>query len=67
MVHLSILVCNLFRLILPKYELSEQWDEPVGRVELFKETHANKSGQFVNQAAKDVHVRLSDIMIYFLV
>ncbi|XP_031737881.1 uncharacterized protein LOC116402552 [Cucumis sativus] len=63
MMHLSILVCNLFRLILPKYELSEQRDEPVGRVELFKETHANKSGQFVNQAAKDVHNQMLELLL----
>lgn len=50
-----------------QYKLSEQRGEPVGRVELFKETHANKSGQLVNQATEDVDVRLPAIVVYFLV
>lgn len=41
-----------------QHELIEQRDQPVDHVELFRETYANKSGQFILQAAANVHVSL---------
>ena len=47
-------------------ELIKERGKPVGHVELFKETHANRSGQFISQATADAHVSLWFIVFYFL-
>ncbi|KAA0051692.1 CACTA en-spm transposon protein [Cucumis melo var. makuwa] len=44
-----------------KYELTEQRGQPVDHVELFRETNANRSGQFVSQAAANMRNNMLEL------
>ncbi|KAA0038334.1 CACTA en-spm transposon protein [Cucumis melo var. makuwa] len=46
-----------------QHELAEEQGQPVGHVQLFRETHA-RSGQFILQAAADAYNQMLEIRSY---
>ena len=46
------------------HEVTEKWDYPIKRMELFKETHA-QDGQFILPAATDAHVSFCYAFVLF--